>query len=159
MPSLLRSIAAFAVVSAMVVLSVPGCSQQGEGQRCDRNSNGDADCDSGLVCIASGSLRDSPVDRCCKADGSSSDSRCDPNTGKPSNTGGSSGTAGSGGSSGSSAAGGGDEGGTSAGTDAGGTSSSEAGNGSSGAPTQPTDGGAAGATPVASAGAGAGGAP
>lgn len=159
MPSLLRSFAVFAVVSAVAVLSMPGCSLQGEGQRCDSNKNGDADCESGLVCLSAGKLREGTADRCCAADGSSNDARCDLKT-TSSNTGGSAGTGGTGGPAGDNAGGN-----SAAGTDsvgvggaAGSPAASDGGTGSSGAPAISGDGGVAGATPAA-AGAGAGGAP
>jgi hypothetical protein len=74
---LLRSIAAFAFVSAIAVLSAPGCSQQGEGQRCDSVANGDADCDDGLVCIKQKELLNGLADVCCHPDpANDSESRC-----------------------------------------------------------------------------------
>jgi len=54
---------------------VAGCAKQGEGDRCLR-SNGDNDCASGLVCVASDDLAEQSADRCCPEDGHSSDSRC-----------------------------------------------------------------------------------
>jgi hypothetical protein len=71
------------VLPATILLfaSLPSCSKQGEGDRCLR-SNGNSDCDSGLVCVASDELADSAknpqfsTDRCCPEDGHSSDSRC-----------------------------------------------------------------------------------
>jgi hypothetical protein len=159
MPSLLRSFAVFAVVSAVAVLSMPGCSQQGEGQRCDPNKNGDADCESGLVCVSKGTLRDETADgRCCAADGSSTDSRCDLKT-TSSNSGGSGGSGGTGNAAGESVGGNSAAGADSVGGGAAGSPvSSEGGTGSSGAPASAGDGGVAGAVPAA-AGAGAGGAP
>jgi hypothetical protein len=69
-----------------------GCSRQGEGDRCDFDTNGNADCDDGLVCIKSTLLlSNDKADRCCPASGSASDSRCALNTG-------STGSGGSGGS-------------------------------------------------------------
>jgi hypothetical protein len=99
MPSVLRSVAVFAFMSALAVLSAPGCSQQGEGERCDNAKNGDLDCDSGLVCVRKGELHDGITDRCCPPGmGTESDARC--TRGTPVTTGGSSsgGSASSGGS-------------------------------------------------------------
>jgi hypothetical protein len=76
MPFALRSIAALSFVTALAVLSAPGCSQQGEGERCDLEKNGDADCNDGLTCIKATDLHDGITDRCCPADGTESDSRC-----------------------------------------------------------------------------------
>ncbi len=80
MSSLLRPTLLLALVSLAVASSLPGCSQQGEGERCDLIKNGDADCDSGLVCTASSRLRDHSTDRCCAPNNASSDARCDPAT-------------------------------------------------------------------------------
>jgi hypothetical protein len=76
MPSVLRSAAVFAFVSAVAIMSAPGCSQQGEGERCDFFKNGDADCDSGLTCVKKIELLENITDRCCPADGTESDTRC-----------------------------------------------------------------------------------
>jgi len=146
MPSVLRSVVALAFVSAIAVLSAPGCSQQGEGQRCDAAKNGDADCDDGLVCIEKKNLSNGLGDICCNPDpANDSKSRCARVT---LGTGGSS-SGGSGGSGGSSStAGAAGEGGGGAPTEtSGGTS------GASGSPTT-TDGGTPGAagTPAATDG-------
>jgi hypothetical protein len=93
MPSPLRSAAFFAFTSVLVsALLAPGCSQQGEGERCDNLRAGDSDCDSGLICVPKGQLLEGITDRCCKPDRSYDDSRCAPNTGTPS-TGGKGGSA------------------------------------------------------------------
>jgi hypothetical protein len=77
MSSVLRSLAAFSFLSTLIALAAPGCSQQGEGERCDKNKNGDLDCDSGLVCVKKNELIDNVTDRCCPAvEGSESDKRC-----------------------------------------------------------------------------------
>ncbi|HYQ14442.1 MAG TPA: hypothetical protein VEQ58_01750 [Polyangiaceae bacterium] len=76
MPSALRSAAVFAFVSAVAALAMPGCSQQGEGERCDSAKNADADCDNGLTCIGKGDLLEHVTDRCCPAAGTESDKRC-----------------------------------------------------------------------------------
>lgn len=65
MSSVLRSVAVFSFISAIALISAPGCSQQAEGERCDRTKNGDLDCDDGLICVASGQLLDKTADRCC----------------------------------------------------------------------------------------------
>jgi hypothetical protein len=64
---------------------MPGCSQQGEGERCDLAKNGDADCDAGLVCVPAQQLRNHATDRCCKPGGASTDSRCDEGSSTPNN--------------------------------------------------------------------------
>ncbi|HKQ69825.1 MAG TPA: hypothetical protein VJT73_10830 [Polyangiaceae bacterium] len=64
MTSLLARIAGIA--GSLFVLSVLGCSAQGEGERCDQN-NGNADCASGLQCSAIPSTNDYRV--CCPPDG------------------------------------------------------------------------------------------
>jgi hypothetical protein len=102
MPSVLRSVAVFAFVSAVAVLSAPGCSQQGEGERCDNAKNGDLDCDGGLTCVRKGELLEGITDRCCPAAGTESDKRC--TRGGPGNTSGGSSSGGS--SSGGTATGG-----------------------------------------------------
>lgn len=76
MPFAFRSVAAFSFVTALAVLSAPGCSQQGEGERCDFDKNGDADCDDGLTCVAKRFLHEGITDRCCPAEGTESDTRC-----------------------------------------------------------------------------------
>lgn len=132
MPSALRSLAAFAFVSAIAVLSAPGCSQQGEAERCDSEANGNADCDDGLVCVSKNKLQEPITDLCCHSDpANDSSSRCLRKV--PSNTGGS---GGSGGSNAGSSTGGASAG--AAGEAAGGTP------GASGSPTT-TDGGMSGA--------------
>jgi hypothetical protein len=95
MPSPLRSAAFFTLTSVLVIgLLSPGCSQQGEGERCDNLRAGDSDCDSGLICKPKGQLLEKLTDRCCKPDNSYDDSRCAPNTGTVS-TGGKGGSGGS----------------------------------------------------------------
>jgi hypothetical protein len=72
-----RSILPIAVVALFV-----GCSQQGEGERCMKNANRDADCASGLVCIEARYLESEsttayPTDRCCPQDErATTDARC-----------------------------------------------------------------------------------
>jgi hypothetical protein len=96
MSSVLRSIVILSFASLAALLSAPGCSQQGEGERCDSAKNGDDDCDSGLTCVSANELLSPETDRCCPADGQESDSRC--TRGAPTSSGGSSnsGTAGAG---------------------------------------------------------------
>jgi hypothetical protein len=122
MSSLLRPALLLALVSLAVASSLPGCSQQGEGERCDLVKNGDADCDSGLVCTPSSRLRDHSTDRCCAPNNGSSDARCDPATPPDENV------AGAGGE-GSEPAPGGGSGGT------GGTTGGSGGNGGTGGTT------------------------
>jgi hypothetical protein len=93
MPSLLRPAALFAFVSTLTVMSMPGCSQQGEGERCDSAKTGNADCNSGLTCVPKSELLEKTADRCCPADGTQTDSRCD-RVGPGSTNGGSTGSAG-----------------------------------------------------------------
>lgn len=97
MSSLLRPAAVFALVSLLLAASMPGCSQQGEGERCDLAKNGDADCDSGLVCVPAAQLRHGETDRCCKPNSGSSTSLCD--EASPTGTAGSGGSTGTAGSS------------------------------------------------------------
>ncbi|MEO8903781.1 MAG: hypothetical protein ABI488_15855 [Polyangiaceae bacterium] len=104
-----RRLAFVALVPALLALSViPGCSNQGEGDRCGSDGitsvDDNNDCDSGLVCSTIGGA---VTKRCCYADRPATDSRCltggstsaTANAGATS-TGGSSGTAGGGGASG-----------------------------------------------------------
>jgi hypothetical protein len=84
MSSALRSAIVFSFVFGVAALSAPGCSQQGEGERCDRFKAGDGDCDSGLECVALSELLDRTSDRCCPAPGTESDDRC--RRGSPTNT-------------------------------------------------------------------------
>ena len=158
MPSVLRSAAVFAFVSVIAVMSAPGCSQQGEGERCDSAKNGDADCDSGLACVKKGDLLENITDRCCPAEGTESDTRC--TRGTPVSMGGTGGTGGSAPTSGG-------DGSATAGESSGGMPGAGAapmisdGGMTAGGMPSATDGGAAGA-PAAVAGApgaGAGGAP
>jgi hypothetical protein len=94
MPSVLRSAAVFAAIFAVAVASMPGCSQQGEGERCDYAKNGNDDCDSGLVCIAARELLDQATDRCCLQNRAVNDKRCTAagTTGTGTGTGGTGGT-------------------------------------------------------------------
>jgi hypothetical protein len=78
MPSVLRSAAVFAAIFAVAVASMPGCSQQSEGERCDLAKNGDDDCDSGLVCVDRHTLLDQVTDRCCLPNKAVNDKRCTP---------------------------------------------------------------------------------
>jgi len=97
----LRRIALFAPSVVCVVLLVASCSKQSEGERCDVLNN-DADCDSGLECVAAAELLNSEADRCCPPEGERiDDSRCRRRTGGTIGTGGGGGTASSGGAAGS----------------------------------------------------------
>ena len=67
----------FLIAFGLGAALVPGCSKQGEGERCDQLAAGNEDCDSGLVCILKSELADESTDRCCPPDGEGiSDSRC-----------------------------------------------------------------------------------
>jgi len=121
----LRSACLFVFVSAMAVLSMPGCSQQGQGERCD-SINGDTDCNDGLTCVLSSQLAVRGVDRCCPAPNTETDSRCQ-RLGGSGNVAGSGGTGGSSGSSGSGGA-------SAAGETSGGMSSLPETGGAAGAP-------------------------
>jgi hypothetical protein len=135
MLSVLRSAVVFGFASALVVLAMPGCSQQGEGDRCDNAKNGNEDCESGLTCVVSKNLLNKDIgDRCCPPTGVGSNSRCTRGSGTDAggtgggSSGGSSGNAGDPGTeTGGTNASGGTEptGGTTAtgGTDSGGTAS------------------------------------
>jgi len=103
MPRALRSVCLFAFVSAVAVLSIPGCSQQGEGERCD-STNGDADCNAGLTCVPKAKLLVNLTDRCCPAENTESDSRCH-RVGSAASSGGSGNSAGTTSAAGSPAAG------------------------------------------------------
>lgn len=113
-------------------LALPGCSKQGEGERCSPAANGSEDCDEGLVCTTPDkSITD--FGRCCPPMGAEpSDSRCN-FTSNPVGTGGSS----SGGSS-------------SGGSSTGGTASAEGGTGAS------SNGGAGGSDDPSATGGAAG---
>lgn len=54
-------LAASLVVSTLAVFAMPGCSNQGEGERCDPNNNND-DCASGLTCQT---IAGQPSPLCC----------------------------------------------------------------------------------------------
>jgi len=128
MLSALRSVLAFGLASAVVVLAVPACSQQGEGERCDYAKNGNEDCESGLTCVLKDSLLERVTDRCCPPEGTGNSSRCRRRTGADD-------TGGTGGTGGTDTGGTGGTGGTDAGgTDTGGTGGSDvAGNAGAGA--------------------------
>jgi hypothetical protein len=86
MSPVLRPALVFAFASALALLSMPGCSQQGEGERCDAVKNGNDDCESGLVCVSHSLLLDQVTDRCCPAEGTGSDKRCTRGTAASSST-------------------------------------------------------------------------
>ena len=141
MASALRTFTASTFALALLLGAfAPSCKAQGEGERCDKGKNQNADCEPPLVCIAQNRLLENNADRCCpEVAGEESDSRCTRKV-STSGTGGGAGTSGSGGISGSGA------------SDAGGADASGGVPGSGGSP----DLGEAGAT---SATAGQGGAP
>lgn len=129
----------FVIIGALFA----ACSQQGEGQRCI-TANGDADCESGLVCVAQSKLATEAgkvygADRCCPPEKLRwNDARCERVSGRSD-----SGVAGSGNTGNSSAAAG------SAGASNGGSSglagaSSGGDLGQAGAAAAPSDNGSAG---------------
>jgi hypothetical protein len=78
-----RRVALAALFPALLSLSIiPGCSQQGEGERCGTTVYGPADsedCGDGLTCTAYGELLNGSIDkanRCCFTGRKPSDSRC-----------------------------------------------------------------------------------
>jgi hypothetical protein len=82
MASALRSVLLASFVCGVTVLLAPGCSQQGEGERCDRVKTQNSDCDSGLVCVPARQLVDPSSDRCCAPTaGDDTDPRCRRKTG------------------------------------------------------------------------------
>jgi hypothetical protein len=70
----LRSILALPLAAA---LAFAACSNQGEGQICDRNAGngGNDDCENGLVCVASPNPNIHGF-RCCPASGASTTVEC-----------------------------------------------------------------------------------
>lgn len=69
-----RGLAFAALFPALIVLSVvPGCSNQGEGERCE----GDEDCASNLTCKTALLNTSDMTGRCCYAD-RVTDTRCTP---------------------------------------------------------------------------------
>ena len=84
-----RGLALVAAIPALFVFSViPGCSNQGEGDRCGSDpkdttamfgvgSTDSADCSDGLVCVQASSLLNADANRCCYPD-HVSNSRCAP---------------------------------------------------------------------------------
>jgi len=94
----------------LLLLAVGACARQGEGDTC-LTSNGNGDCDSGLVCVAADKLAennkmlsDYQANRCCPSDRTSSNSHCklSDSTNIVSQTGGTGGTSTSAGGSGAS---------------------------------------------------------
>jgi len=132
----LRQSAAVALASLLAVgMFAPGCSQQGEGERCDFAKSGSASCDDGLQCRKTADLLDKSSDRCCPAGETFNDQRCTPKLTSD----------GSGGDSSQGTGGGGDE-------PVGGMPPS-----TGGSPEETAAGGKAGEAPSSSGGAGAGG--
>jgi hypothetical protein len=59
-----------AALGTLALVLTTSCSQQQEGERCDRNngiSGGDSDCNDGLECTAAKDLQ-TDTDRCCPHD-------------------------------------------------------------------------------------------
>lgn len=128
-------------LTGALVFATPSCSDQSEGERCDR-ANGDADCEDGLICKSKQDLGTSS-DICCPPElAQTTDLAClgglaDAGTGGTGGGGtGGSGT-GTGGTGGSSTGG-------SGGTSAGGTGGGGAGTGGAGGSTSSGGGGAGG---------------
>jgi hypothetical protein len=67
-----RYVLPLVALGAVPVLAIafPGCSGQGEGERCDRQAddNGKGDCAGDLVCVKHEDLNGASTDRCCPAD-------------------------------------------------------------------------------------------
>ena len=66
----------------LLLLAVGACARQGEGDTC-LTSNGNGDCESGLVCVAADKLAennkmlsDYQANRCCPSDRTSGNSHC-----------------------------------------------------------------------------------
>jgi hypothetical protein len=91
-PFTARRLAFAALVPALLVLSVvPGCSGQGEGERCgdDAGVIDNGDCSSGLICVPASTLLTGQTDmtnRCCRPGGVVTDARCQPASGSNSAT-------------------------------------------------------------------------
>lgn len=79
-----RRLALAGVTLTLLLLSViPGCSRQGEGERCGSDSapvgvDDNADCADGLTCTLSKTLKNGDANRCCYAGRPPTDSRCNP---------------------------------------------------------------------------------
>jgi hypothetical protein len=63
---------AVASLAAGMIAAFPGCSSQGEGERCSvlSDNNGNDDCQDGLICVAAAQLNGAgnTTDRCCPPD-------------------------------------------------------------------------------------------
>jgi len=78
-----RGVALVAAIPLFVFSVIPGCSNQGEGDRCGSEPNAmfgvgatdSADCSDGLVCVQASSLLNADANRCCYPD-HVSNSRC-----------------------------------------------------------------------------------
>jgi len=123
-----------AVAAAWLAIALaPGCGKQAEGDRCDRDRNGNDDCESEFVCTAAAELLDDSIDRCCPPGGG---------TGKCAlKVGGTGGTSGDGGGGASGASGSSGASGASGASGSSGASGASGASGSSGA-----SGGTGGAT-------------
>jgi hypothetical protein len=79
-----RGLALAAAIPVLLVFSVvPGCANQGEGDRCGSPvlqpiADDNADCGDGLVCTPKSSLLVATTPRCCYPGGRVTDSRCLP---------------------------------------------------------------------------------
>ncbi len=78
-----RSLALATLVPALLLLVfVPGCAKQNEGERCGDDIYGpdSSDCDDGLTCTLASELLSGVTDkthRCCYANDNVSDTRCE----------------------------------------------------------------------------------
>jgi len=145
------ALGSLALTGALVV-SIPSCSDQGEGERCDR-ANGDGDCEDGLICKSKKDLGTSSDICCPPAIENTSDLAClgglaDAGTGGFGGSGTGTGT-GSGTGTGTGGAGGSSTGGSGTGGAGGSTSNGGAGGSTS-------NGGAGGSTSNGGGGAGGG---
>lgn len=75
-----RSLGLATLVPALLLLVVvPGCAKQSEGERCGDDSAPDSsDCEDGLTCISIPPIAGN--NRCCYTDGRGNDSRCNSST-------------------------------------------------------------------------------
>jgi hypothetical protein len=84
-PARLLSLATL-VPALLLFVVVPGCAKQSEGERCgDEPPASNDTCADGLTCTPGGSLIGGELagNRCCRSDGSVTDSRCERNGDQP----------------------------------------------------------------------------